>query len=95
MLVLISTINFINLKIDMEKGEGLELRKKYAVSAYPTLFILDSNGDVVLTTKGAKSAEALIDWAKTANQPNPSLTKKLFEKYDAGDRSPALNARFD
>lgn len=32
---------FINLKIDMEKGQGLEFRGKYPVSAYPTLMFIN------------------------------------------------------
>src|SRR5690349_11740714 len=30
--------NFINVKIDMEKGEGPGISGKYGVRAYPTLF---------------------------------------------------------
>ena len=32
--------NFINAKIDMEKGEGIELAKKYAVRCYPNLLMV-------------------------------------------------------
>lgn len=38
---------FINLAIDMEKGEGPELARKYQVTAYPTLLFVDSKGKVV------------------------------------------------
>ena len=38
---------FINLKYDAEKGEGIILSKKYKVVAYPTLLILDQNGNTV------------------------------------------------
>jgi thioredoxin-related protein len=31
--------HFINAKIDMEKGEGIELAKKYNVKAFPTYFL--------------------------------------------------------
>ena len=82
--------NFINMKVDMEKGEGLSLRKQYGVSAYPTLFLIDGEGKVVQQIKGARGAEALIDWAKQAALPNKSLSQKLQEKYDAGDREPSL-----
>lgn len=29
--------HFVNLKMDMEKGEGIEIKKKYEVRGYPTL----------------------------------------------------------
>lgn len=32
---------FICLQIDMEKGEGLEIAKKYEIKSYPTLLFLD------------------------------------------------------
>ena len=33
--------NFINLKIDMEKGEGPAIGRKYRVAGYPTLLFVD------------------------------------------------------
>ena len=30
---------FVNVKLDMEKGEGRELAKKYQVKVYPTFLI--------------------------------------------------------
>jgi thioredoxin-related protein/predicted negative regulator of RcsB-dependent stress response len=37
----------INWKIDAEKGEGVDLAKKYNVSGYPTIVFVDANGDEV------------------------------------------------
>lgn len=82
--------NFINLKVDMEKGEGIDLRRQYGVSAYPTLMLIDAKGEVVQQIKGARNAEGLISWAKTAAVPNTGLLEKMQLKYDDGDRSPSL-----
>ena len=38
---------FVNLKYDAEKGEGVELAKRYNVRGYPTCLVLDSEGNVV------------------------------------------------
>lgn len=38
---------FVSLKIDMEKGEGPELMKKYHVNCFPTLLIVDSAGKII------------------------------------------------
>ena len=51
---------FINLKIDMEKGEGPALAAKYQVRAYPTLFFIDGDGNVVKKVLGAQPADKLI-----------------------------------
>ena len=37
---------FVNFKIDMEKGEGPEVGKKYDVNVFPTFLILEPNGDL-------------------------------------------------
>lgn len=58
--------NFINLKIDMERGEGAGIAKTYNVMAYPTLLIVDSNGKIVNKTIGMQSPEQLIEFANKA-----------------------------
>jgi thioredoxin 1 len=52
--------HFINLKIDMEKGEGPSLAQRYQVRAYPTLFFINSRGEVVKKVMGAKQSKDLI-----------------------------------
>ena len=36
----------ILFQIDCEKGEGVELAKKYKVSGYPTFMMVDSTGEI-------------------------------------------------
>lgn len=80
---------FVNLKMDMERGEGLELRKKYPVSAFPTLFYIDGDGEVVQKVKGAQNVENFIKIGKKVLQ----LTDKSEEyaaAYEKGERDPKL-----
>lgn len=77
--------NFVNLKIDMEKGEGLKLRKKLPVSAYPTFFFLDSKGKIVHQVKGGRSPEGFIKLALTAIQKNDN-SAEYAEMYENGKR---------
>lgn len=52
--------NFLSTKIDMEKGEGPNIARKYAVRAYPTLFFIDPNNEqVVHKILGYKNADQL------------------------------------
>src|SRR6218665_412054 len=44
--------NFINAKIDMEKGEGRDIAKKYSVYSYPTYLFLNGDGEVVAKNLG-------------------------------------------
>lgn len=57
--------HFINTKIDMEKGEGVDLAKKYEIKAFPTLLLVDAEGKVVSRQVGALSAEKLLEWVKS------------------------------
>lgn len=56
--------NFVNYKLDAEKGEGISLASKYAVTAYPTLIFLDSKGNVLARTVGFHNARELIEVGK-------------------------------
>jgi len=58
--------NFINLKIDMEKGQGLTFGSKYPVSAYPTLMFLNGKGEIVHKSTGAKDVQQLMAFAQKA-----------------------------
>ena len=62
--------HFINLKMDMEKGEGVELSRRYSVMAYPTLLFLDGNGDVKSRTMGGKQASDFIALGQKAIKGN-------------------------
>jgi thioredoxin-related protein len=56
--------NYINIAIDMEKGDGPSLGEKYAVNAYPTLIITDADGNIVTYTQGYISPKQLIDFGE-------------------------------
>ena len=55
---------FINVAMDMEKGEGIALAPAFQISAYPTLLILNHKGEIIGRTMGYQSAEKLIEFAK-------------------------------
>ena len=58
--------NFINITMDMEKGEGITLAKKYQVRAFPTLLIIDSEENVIASVIGYLPPDLLIDFGKHA-----------------------------
>ena len=58
--------NFINLKIEMEKNpDGKEVARMYNVRAYPTLIIIDGEGNLVKQTIGFQTKERIISFAKS------------------------------
>lgn len=81
--------HFINMKIDMEKGMGLEFRKKYPVSAFPTLFFIDGKGELVQKAKGAKKADGLIELGQRVLE-KADKSEEYAKQYKAGERDPAF-----
>ncbi|PRA92485.1 thiol:disulfide interchange protein [Chryseobacterium sp. MYb7] len=79
--------HFINFKIDMEKGEGLKIAKKYNIKSYPTYLFLDEKGEEIHRTVGYAEENEFIQFAKDANDPNKRLPA-LKKKFENGESSP-------
>ena len=79
--------NFVNAKIDMEKGEGLELAKKYKVQAYPTYLFIDGDGKEVHRTLGYVKEDDFIQFGKDALQPENRLSS-LIKRFEDGETNP-------
>jgi thioredoxin-related protein len=62
--------HFVNVTMDMEKGEGLGLGQKYGIMAYPTLLFIDKKGKVLHSGVGYHTARQLLDLATEAADPN-------------------------
>jgi len=78
--------HFINLSFDMEKGEGLKIRSKYKVQAYPTLLFLNAEGETVHIGIGARDANMFIELGKIAIDDTRNL-QSILKKMKAGDKS--------
>ncbi|OFY40023.1 MAG: hypothetical protein A2X18_00635 [Bacteroidetes bacterium GWF2_40_14] len=52
--------NFINTKVDMEKGEGITLREKYKIVAYPTFLLIDAEGNEIHRIVGSFDPDEFI-----------------------------------
>ena len=67
--------NYICYQIDAEKGDGIELAKRYEVKAYPTYLFLKADGSLFSRSLGSMEAEKFIAVSKTAladmNDPKP------------------------
>ena len=82
--------NFINVKYDMEKGEGKELYKHYKsnIIGFPTLLLINKEGKVMHQMAGFQEAEVLIAGMKAGMEG-----KSLFacrDRYAAGERDLAF-----
>ncbi|TXB62160.1 thioredoxin family protein [Phaeodactylibacter luteus] len=80
---------FVNAKIDMEKGEGVGLAEQYQIRAYPTLLFINGKGELMHRAVGYHDAEAFLALGKDAMDPERQIGA-LQRKYEAGERSPAF-----
>lgn len=77
--------NFINVKVDMEKGEGLKLRSQYQVTAYPTLLFITPDGQIVQKKVGAMNASDFLLLGKSAFR-NYDRSAFYAKQYEEGNR---------
>lgn len=73
---------FINYKMDMEKGEGREVQKRYGVSAFPTFLFLDGEGNLIYKAVGVKEPDIFIGAAKEVfNDQNVLKLGQVYKQH--------------
>jgi thiol-disulfide isomerase/thioredoxin len=82
--------NYINVKFDMEKGEGTSIATRYQITAYPTLLWLDGNGSIKNKVVGGLDVAGLIAAGKKAADPIPGILSAMDKKYGDGNREMAF-----
>jgi len=80
--------NFINYKIDAEKGEGIAIAQKFEVRAFPTYLFVNGDGELVYRVVGYMKAEPFLEEANIAirekNDPKPFV--QWEKEYQNGKR---------
>jgi thiol-disulfide isomerase/thioredoxin len=79
---------FINYKLDAEKGEGIELSKKFNVPGYPTYLYLNSKGDLLHRGIGYFKPDKFIQNAEVAvaASSDPVTIGTLTQEYESGKK---------
>lgn len=77
---------FVSIKIDMEKGEGVELTKKLQISAFPTFIFFNSNGEEIGRFLGGCDADKFIANVEKNSTDNGSAD--MDKRFAAGERDP-------
>jgi len=102
--------SMIPLKLDSEKGEGIEISKRHRVGAWPTIMLLDSTGQEIDRIVGFVDAEEFLQRvgnyqkgidtvadleARVKTDPNNAATwKELGTKYADAARGRESNLAF-
>lgn len=76
---------YINYKLDMEKGEGPKFAQDFGVAAYPTLLYFNKDGELAHRLVGALPADQFLVKTKEATEPNKQYYT-LLKKYEKGER---------
>ena len=86
--------NFVCVKFDMEKGEGLEIAKEFKIRAYPTLLFINGDRKLVMKQIGApRDPEPYIDLGKNARSEDYNLLA-LAENLDENRDDPSYMVKY-
>ena len=77
--------NFVNVKMDMEKGEGPEIAAKYGIKNFPTYVFMDSKGNALHRSVGYMEADDFVAVGQAAMNPETQYYT-LKNRYKAGER---------
>lgn len=78
---------YINVKYDMEKGEGAVLKDRYNVRVFPTYLFITGKGEVVHQVLGAYfDNDDFLQYSKMAASPDRSYAA-LKKRYESGERN--------
>lgn len=80
---------FVCLKIDAEKGEGVELAKRFNIKAYPTFITVGADGKELGRREGGMEASQLPLLVERMLDPELS-TERMKARYEGGERTPRL-----
>lgn len=84
--------NFVNARIDMEKGEGRDIAMKYGVRSYPTFLFLNGEGEIVGKELGYIQSKEFLELGQKNNNPQ-LVNTNLKEEFQKGklDQQGLLN----
>ncbi|WP_292266965.1 thioredoxin family protein [Butyricimonas sp.] len=78
-------IHFVNVKYDMEKGEGPALAKKLGIGAYPTFVLIKPDGTVHDKLVGGSDVAGIINRVENSMKSEKTVGT-LTMRYERGER---------
>jgi len=77
--------NFVNLKMDMEKGDGPSFAQSHSVRGYPSLLFLNAGGELVHRSLGFQDGTRFLELGKAAADPSKQVIT-LQKRFEAGEK---------
>jgi len=84
--------NFVNYKIDAEKGEGIAIAKQFGVKSYPTYLFVNGDGVLVYRSGGYNPAKIFLNEAAIAikEKHDPKPLAMWDDEYSGGKKDKAF-----
>ncbi|MFK7979568.1 MAG: thioredoxin family protein [Saprospiraceae bacterium] len=79
-------VNFLSVKVNMEKGEGIALAEKHFIFAYPSLLFVNYDGTVAHRYAGFLDQKGILALGGLALDEGSNL-EGLSQQYKDGERS--------
>ncbi len=73
---------FINLSINLEDLRGLVFSLYYKVNAYPTLLFIDTEGNIILESKGFKNVKRLLRLGEIALEKSKNPKSFMYKNHN-------------
>lgn len=68
--------NYVSMKLDIESGEGQQLKKQYEVNILPTILIFNSKGRMIERIEKTLSSESMVSMLSFHNNPENRIVNK-------------------
>ena len=81
---------FVSIKLNMEKAEARTFRKQHPVNAYPTLFFIQPDGEVILRKTGYQNGKQMLRLARYVVNPEDTRVHALRKAYKKGRKDTAF-----
>ncbi|QNL47917.1 thioredoxin family protein [Olivibacter sp. SDN3] len=80
---------FVNIRIDAEKGEGVDIAKRFGVTAYPTFLFLNAEGYLIHKVVGEKDEAPFLSLVSDAlgAAEDPNNLGNLEKDFAQGNRA--------
>lgn len=79
---------YVSLSMDMDEGDGPEVRKKYDVGIYPTFLIINPDGSLFVKDIGAVTRNSDISFVEKMKKAISRA--EMAERYKRGERDEAF-----
>ena len=83
--------DFISMRVDAEKGEGVELAKQFRVTGYPTLLFISSEGKEINRLRGAPLNISFFIEVISVIKGESDDINVLLQSYENSDGAAKLN----